>query len=265
MSKLLIYIVIFSAFIFGYIKYLERRGIYYPIKEISFTPQDINLPFEDAYFTTEDNLRLNAWLIPKADSKYTIMLFHGNAGNIGDRIDKIKLLYDAGASIFIVDYRGYGKSRGSPSEEGFYKDAIAAYNYLVNERKIDSRRIVLYGESIGNAVAIHLAAQVKTKALIVEGGFSRGRDMAKTIYPFLPNFLFADSFDCIAKIKSNNTPKLFLHSRQDEIVPFELAKKLFDAAPQPKEFVELIGGHNTAFLDSGQLYPSSVKAFLEKI
>ena len=183
MSRILIYVVIFSAFIFGYVKYLERRGIYFPIKEISSTPKDINLPFEDAYFTTKDNLRLNAWLIPKADSKYTIMLFHGNAGNIGDRIDKIRLIYEAGASVFIVDYRGYGRSRGSPSEKGFYKDALAAYSYLVNERKIDSRQIVLYGESIGNAVAIDLAAREKIKALIIEGGFSKGRDMAKRIYP----------------------------------------------------------------------------------
>jgi fermentation-respiration switch protein FrsA (DUF1100 family) len=261
----MLYIILGIILIVGYVKYIEMRGIYYPIKNLEFTPANINLKFEDVYFKTIDNLKLNAWFIPHPEAKYTLLFFHGNAGNLQDRLDKINMLHNLGLNIFILDYRGYGKSEGKPSEKGLYKDAQAAYSYLVNVRKILPDEIILYGESLGTAVAIDLAAKFKVKALILEGAFSCGRDMAKTIYPYLPNFIFTNSFNSLEKIKKISTAKLFLHSQEDEIVPNKLTKKLFASACLPKYFIELKGSHNNAFLDDKEQYLSAIASFLTKL
>ena len=262
--RLCITILLGLGLLFFYIKYLENNGIYYPIKDIGFYPSSIGLSYEETDITTEDGCNINGWFIPYPNAKYTLLFCHGNAGNIGDRIDKLDLLRRIGLNIFIVDYRGYGKSQGRPFENGFYLDAQAAYNYLLNTHNIKSEQIILYGESLGTAVVIDLASKKKVRAVIVEGAFSRGRDMAVKIYPFLPAFLFSNSFDSIRKITKINVPKLFIHSRNDEVVPFALASKLYNTAGEPKEFVEIIGGHNTAFLDSKEKYVSAIALFIEK-
>ena len=263
MLRGIVFIVIVIAVVIGYVKYIENRIIFYPMKDIEFTPDLVGLTFEDIYIKTQDNLQINGWFIPHDSAKYTLLLCHGNAGNLGHRLEKLLILHKIPLNIFIFDYRGYGKSQGKPCESGIYLDAAAAYDYLVNERKISPEHIVCYGESLGTAAAVHLAAGKKVGALIVESGFSRGKDMAKRIYPFLPAFLFSDTFDNLSRIKKIGAPKLFIHSKNDEIVPFSLARKLYDAAPGPKRFTELIGGHNTAFLDSQQDYLASIKAFIE--
>lgn len=263
--RMMLYIILGILLIFGYVKYLEMRGIYYPIKNLEFTPRQINLNFEDVYIKTTDNLKLNAWFIPHPEAEYTLLFFHGNAGNLQDRLDKIKMLQNLGLNIFIIDYRGYGKSEGKPSEKGLYKDAQAAYTYLVNVRKISPEQIILYGESLGTAVAIDLAAKFKVKAIILEGAFSCGRDMAKTIYPYLPRFFFSDTFNSLEKIKKTSAAKLFLHSQEDEIVPIKLVKKLFSLSFPPKYLVELKGSHNTAFLDDQAQYLSAIAHFIEKL
>src|SRR3989338_1230824 len=258
-------ILIGLGLIFAYVKYLEYKGIYYHVKEILIYPSSAGMSFKDIYITTEDNVRINGWFISNPKAKYTLLFFHGNAGNIGDRIDKLQLLYKAGLNIFIIGYRGFGKSQGRPSEPGFYRDAFAAYDYLLNTIGIDPDQIILYGESLGSAIAVNLAFHRKVKALILEGAFSCGRDMAVKIYPFLPRFIFSNSFDSLTKIKEINAPKLFIHSRDDEIVPFNLAKKLYNHARGPKEFLEIEGDHNSAFLSSRRLYVSSISAFIEKL
>lgn len=250
---------------FLYIKYIEKSSIFFPSKELMITPEYIQLPFEDVYITTKDNFKINGWFIPNKNTQYTILFFHGNGGNIGDRLEKIRLLYQLQVNIFIIDYKGYGKSQGSPSEKGLYLDAEGAYNYLVNDRRIRPEHIILYGESLGGTVAAHLASVVDVGALILEGTFSRGRDMAKIFYPFLPSFLFSDRFDSLRKIKKIDAPKLFIHSREDEIVPFKLGKKLYDAAEGQKYLAEIKGGHNTAFLDSQERYLTSLSFFIEGI
>lgn len=258
-------ILIGFGLIFVYIKYFEHKGIYYPVKEILIYPSSVSIPFNDIYITTEDNVRINGWFISNPKAEYTLLFFHGNAGNIGDRIDKLRILYQAGANIFIIDYRGFGKSQGRPSEHGFYRDASAAYDYLLNTIGIDQDRIILYGESLGTAVAVDLAFRRKVKALILEGAFSRGRDMAVKIYSFLPGFIFSNSFDSLTKIKGIDAAKLFIHSRDDEIVPFNLARKLYDRAKEPKDFLEIQGDHNSGFLASQQSYISSISAFIGRL
>jgi len=260
--RIILNILIGIGLIFAYVKYLEYKGIYYPVKEILIDPSSAGMPFKDIYIITEDNVRINSWFISNPKARYTILFFHGNAGNIGDRIDKLELLYQEGLNIFIIDYRGFGKSQGRPSERGFYRDASAAYEYLVNTIGASPERIILYGESLGSAIAVDLAFHRKVKALILEGAFSCGRDMGVKFYPFLPRFIFANSFDSLTKIKDIAAPKLFIHSRDDEIVPFSLAKKLYDRAREPKEFLEVRGDHNSAFLDSKEPYISSIRAFV---
>jgi len=264
-ARIMVYVILLCALFFIYIKYLERRGIYYPAKEINFYPSTVNLAFEDVYLTTPDKLKINAWYVPCEKAKFTLLFCHGNAGNIMDRLDKIQLLQHLGLNIFIFDYRGFGRSEGSPEEKGIYLDAQAAYDYLINTLKVRPAEIILYGESLGSAVAIDLARQKQVGAVIIEGGFSCGKDMAAKIYPFLPGFIFSDVFNSISKIKEIHAPVLFIHSREDEIVSLNLAYKLYQQANAPKEFVELSGSHNTSFLDSWQKVTSSISAFIHKL
>jgi len=263
--KLALNILLGLGLIFAYIKYIEQKGIYYPAKEISVYPSLFGIPFKDIYIVTEDKVKINAWFLPNPQAKYTILFFHGNAGNIAGRIDKLQILYDLGFNIFIIDYRGFGKSEGRPSETGLYRDAFAAYDYMPGTLGIKPEGIILYGESLGTAVAIDLAIHREVKGLILEGAFSCGRDMAVKIYPFLPGFIFSNSFDSLAKIEDIGVPKLLIHSREDKIVPFSLAEKLYKHAKGPKVFLEIRGDHNNAFLSSKEQYASSILAFAEGI
>jgi len=265
MNKVLFLILLLIGFIVLCIRYIETWGIFFPKKEIEVYPSALNLPFEDVYIKTQDGVRINGWFIPQSNARHTLLFFHGNAGNIEHRLDKLLMLRETGVNMFIIDYRGFGKSEGRLTEGGFYLDANAAYNYLVNSRRIRPEQIILYGESLGTAVVIDLAAKVKVAAIIIEGAFSGGWDMAVKIYPFLPALLFSNKFNSLRKIKKVGAPKLFIHSINDEIVPFALANKLYKAASGPKEFVELIGSHNTAFFDSKEKYVSSIRLFIEKL
>ena len=235
------------------------------MREMYATPDQADLAYEEIYFGTSDNKRLNGWFIPNNNAKFTILFCHGNAGNISHRIEKVSILHNLGVNIFVFDYRGYGKSSGKPSESGLYKDAEAAYRYLVEKRKISKDDIILYGESIGSAVIIDLAKKVDVKALITEEAFTSIKDMARMAYPFLPHFIFSSRFDCISKIKDVTCDKLIIHSIDDEIVPFYLGERLFNAARPPKKFLKIRGAHNTAFLDSEEQFKEGIKNFLEEL
>jgi len=262
----IIYLILIGVFLLVlYIKHIESSAVFFPDKKIEFFPSQVNLAFEDVFFQTADGVKLNGWFIAKPNATYTILLFHGNAGNIGHRLDKLLALRQTGVNIFIIDYRGFGKSEGRISEKGLYLDARAAYDYLVEARQIPAAEIILYGESLGSAAAIDLAAKIKVKAIIVEGAFSKGRDMARRMYPFIPDFLFSDSYNSLKKIERIDVPKLFIHGRDDEIVPFELARKLYSLSQEPKEFVEISGGHNSAFMDSQEKYISAIASFIKNL
>jgi fermentation-respiration switch protein FrsA (DUF1100 family) len=265
MARIIYLTLLGAVLLMLYIKHIESRALFFPEKEIEFFPSQVNLPFEDVVFNTPDGIKLNGWFIPQPNAPYTLLFFHGNAGNIGHRLDKLLTLLPTGANIFIIDYRGFGKSEGKISEKGLYLDAQAAYDYLVEARQIPAVQIILYGESLGTAAVIELAAKVKVKAIILEGGFSKGRDMAGRMYPFIPNLLFSDSYNSLERIKRIGVPKLFIHSRDDEIVPFELARKLYEASPEPKKFVEINGGHNSAFMDSKEKYIAAIDLFIRNL
>ena len=265
MIKNFTYIFILIVFVIVYLRYFEHRALYFPTKEIEFTPEIINLSYEDIYFSTEDSIKLNAWFVPARDSRFTLLFCHGNGGNICHRIEKIKTLNALGLDVFIFDYRGYGKSDGRMSERGFYRDVSAAYEYLISERKISPDRIVLYGESLGGAVAIDLAARTHVRALITESTFSSTKDAAREIFPYFPVFLISSKFDSLDKIKNIKAPKLIIHSQNDEIIPFVQSEKLFNAAPEPKKRLILIGPHNSCYIDSEERYIAGIEEFLNSI
>ncbi len=264
MRAIIIFIGIIILLFFS-IRHLEQKNLFFPFREIETKPNDIGLDYEDITVTTKDAVRLVGWFVPSKMHRATLIFCHGNAGNIGHRIEKIKIFNELNLDVLIFDYRGYGMSTGSPSEDGLYLDAEAAYDYLVNAKKISPSGIIVYGESLGGAVAVDLASKYEVGGIIIEGGFTSVKDMAKKIFPFIPTFVYANKFDSLQKIKNVKYPKLILHSIDDEIVPFEFGKKLFVAALEPKEFVELRGGHNDAFLASKEIFRSRIDLFVNRL
>ena len=260
-----ILLLIVSVFIFIYVRYYEKKNIYFPIKEIEFTPSDLGFKFDDVFFVNKEGLTLNGWFIKAANPRGTLLFCHGNAGNISHRLEIINILYKLNLNIFIFDYRGYGRSQGIPSEDGLYQDTYAAYQYLVSRKDVDNRSIIVYGRSIGANVAIDLVSQVEPACLISDGSFTSAYDMGRIIFPLLPiQWIITVKYDALSKIKNITTPKLIIHSRDDEVVPFRLGKKLFDAAAQPKEFYIMQGTHNEGLLSASQEYTRRLDSFINK-
>jgi fermentation-respiration switch protein FrsA (DUF1100 family) len=236
-----------------------------PSRKLNATPQDIGLPFENIHLLTDDGARLHGWYIPAAQARGTLLFFHGNAGNISHRLDSIRLFHDLRLSVLIFDYRGYGQSEGTPSEEGTYRDALAAWRYLTEERGIATSRIVLFGRSMGAAIAAWLATQKQPGVLIVESAFTSVPDTAAELYWWLParrlsRFKYATR-DYVAQARC---PVLVVHSPEDEIIPFHHGEAILAAAREPKEMLRLRGGHNDGFMTSGRLYSDGFDAFLAR-
>ena len=232
---------------------LENALLYFPDKKIGATPDKIKLKFDEITLETADQVKINAWWLPNDKAKATLLFSHGNAGNISNRLEKLKIFHDLGLNVLIYDYRGYGKSEGKPNEKGLYADAQAANDYAVKEKKIPADQIISYGESLGGAVAAHLAAGNKAKALILDSTFSSLEEMAKERMPLLAG-LAKGKFDTLASLKKTECPVLVLHSPDDEVVPYKQGRSLFDTAKEPKSFVKLSGGHNDGFWKSKNVY-----------
>jgi hypothetical protein len=246
---------------------MEEKFIFFPAAEIEHTPRDVGLAFDDVYFTATDGVRLNGWLVLRPGARITLLWFHGNGGNIGHRVEHLKLLYDkVGANLFIIDYRGYGRSGGMVSEEGTYRDAEAALEYLRSRKEIDVKGIVLFGQSLGAAVAAELAARKDCLALILEAPFASIREMARVAFPFLPIGPFVRTrYDVVETIRKVKAPLLVLHGDEDDVVPFEQGKKVFAAAVSPKEFHAIPGAHhNDTFIAGGDEYFSTLKDFIQR-
>ena len=248
--------------LFSLIRYIEKRSLYFPLRAIEVTPHDIGLEYEEIIVSTGDGVRISGWFIPSPAPRATILLSHGNGGNISHRLDKIKVLNDLKVNVLIFDYRGYGMSKGRPSEQGLYLDCEAMYRYLVNEKNTPPEKIIGYGESLGGAVIIDLAGRLPLGGIIIEGSFTSIRDMAKHYLPFIPTFVYKTTFNSIDKIMKVTSPKLHFHSMSDDVVPYELGKKLFDNAQGPKKFVNLQGGHNDSFLISEETYAAGLDSFI---
>jgi fermentation-respiration switch protein FrsA (DUF1100 family) len=258
-------LISFLVFLILYLKYYEKKGIYFPIRKIHLTPKEMGLEFEDVYFSSSDGIKLNGWYVPAKESRTTVLFCHGNAGNISHRIEVIYLFWKLGLSVFIFDYRGYGRSQGSPSEEGLYRDAQAAYNYLIEKRSLKEESIVVYGKSIGANVAVELCSKVRPAALISESAFTSALDMGKKLFPFLPiKWFISIKYDALSMMKDITIPKLIIHSKDDRIIPFRHGRKLFEAAPEPKEFYPMRGGHNEALFLAEKDFVKKIDLFLQK-
>ncbi len=214
----------------------------------------------DVWLTTADDVKIHAWWVPSPGAKWVSLYLHGNGGNLTHRLDHLQEIRAAGSSVLIIDYRGYGKSSGGPSEHGLYLDAEAAYRYLVDAGHRVSN-ILLHGESLGCAVAVDLAARHECGGVVLEAPFTSVREVAGRVLPLLGP-LIAWGFDSKSKIDRVKAPILIIHGTRDEVIPFELGKALFDAAHQPKSFWELDGsGHNNILETAGPAYRQRLSEF----
>ena len=245
---------------------MQPKFLYSPEGEVSSTPDELDLKFEDIVFKSADGLNLSGWYIPAKDSKLTLLFCHGNGGNMAHRLDSINIFQNLGLNCFIFDYRGYGDSQGKPSEEGTYMDAMAAYKWLIEEKKIPAKDIIIFGRSLGGSIATQLASKVETGALIVESAFTSYVDMGKEYYTYMPVRWFARfAYRTIDYIKNVHCPVLLIYSGNDEIVPYKFGLELYEAANEPKEFIEIFGGHNDCFLASGEIYTEVWEKWLKLI
>jgi fermentation-respiration switch protein FrsA (DUF1100 family) len=244
----------------------QSKLIWFPGKPGNATPRDLGLEFEDRTIATQDGERLHAWFLPaKGEARGALLLSHGNAGTIEDRLDVARFFVEERVSVLLYDYRGYGRSSGSPNEEGTYADGRAAWKELVEQQGFAPARILLYGESLGGGIAVELATEVASAGLILHDTFSSLDDAAAFHYPWLPvRWLLRTHYDNLSKIGRVHTPLFLVHSPQDEVIPFEQGRRLFAAAAEPKEFLETAGGHNgPGWLGRGE-WRARLSAFIER-
>jgi len=244
----------------------QPHFIYFPSRAAGVTPAAIGLSYADVHLDTADGVRLHGWYLPAAGARGTLLFLHGNAGHIGHRLDSLALFNELAMAVLIIDYRGYGASGGRPHERGTYADAEAAWRYLVEDRGIDPDTIVVFGRSLGAAIAIHLATRVEAAGLVVESGFTSVRDLARHHYPWLPGALaLRIRYPALERIGAVRCPVLVAHGRGDGIVPFAMGERLYAAAPAPKWFLELDGGHNDGFLRTGNRYRAALARFFAQV
>jgi fermentation-respiration switch protein FrsA (DUF1100 family) len=274
----------------------QSQLVFYPGigREVAVTPQTYGLNFEPVEIRTADGETLSAWWIPAEEPRGTVLLFHGNAGNISHRLDYLMMFHRMRYATLIIDYRGYGRSTGSPSEEGTYKDAEAAWDYLRGARGVRQQDLVIVGESLGGAVASWLAAKmslipspspegrreavgaplhkgegsgvrVGPRAVVLLSTFTSATDLGAQIYWFLPVRLISRiGYDSAENLKRIKAPVFVAHSRDDEVIPFSHGRRLFELAGEPKAFVEMRGGHNDGFIFVRPEWGAQLAAFLER-
>jgi uncharacterized protein len=255
------------AVLIAYVWCFQSRLIYFPNvpgRTLTATPAEIGLDFEEVRIATADRTALHGWYVAAGADAPVVLFCHGNAGNISHRLDWLEMFNDMGLAVFLFDYRGYGRSSGTPSEQGTYLDARAAWDYLTKTKRHAPKSIVIFGESLGGPIAAHLATDVSPGALILASTFSSAPDLASGFYWFLPVRLLARfHYPTAEYVVRVHAPTLLLHSRTDEIVPFSHAEAIFRRANEPKELLEIRGDHNSALLVSRQQIAAGVQRFLE--
>ena len=253
------------AFLLSMVYFNQENLMYMPTRELVLTPSAIGQVYEDVWLTTEDGVRLHGWFLPVDKPRATLLFLHGNAGNISHRMDSLRIFHRLGLAVLIIDYRGYGKSTGKPSEVGTYLDAQAAWEYLHLQRGIAAEEIVIFGRSLGAAIAAHLAADQTPAAVILESAFTSAADLGAELYPWLPvRHLIRFEYPTLSRVRAIQAPLLLIHSPGDEIVPYRHAERLLTAANEPKELFTLQGGHNDGFLRSQPHYQYHIDNFLTR-
>lgn len=253
-------LVLVLVFVLGaaFVMFFENRLIYFPSKE-----EPARSPGEEVELTTSDGLKIHGWYLSHPEAKASILFFHGNAGHLGDRRGYVEDLRKLPANVLAIDYRGYGKSEGEPDEPGLYRDAKAAYDWLA--KKVPPERIVVLGKSLGGGPACEIALREKVGGLILQSAFTSAPDMSRRVMPFFPaRWFMRTKYDNLSKVREIRCPKLFIHARGDEIVPFEMGERLHAAAAEPKACSWYDrGGHNELIDANAQAYFPLLRRFLQ--
>ncbi len=248
------------------VKALERLMIYYPLNDHDFeTPQSPVKP-QDIYWTSDDGIETHGWLLENSKSDRILVYFHGNAGSIAGRYPWALQLMNAGVSVLMVEYRGYGRSKGEPSEDGIYRDAHAVWRWLVTTKMVRPENIILYGKSLGGGPATELASHYRAGGLVLQSTFTSIPDMAKRVMPWVPKFLVQTQFDNEKKLKSVEVPTLIIHSRGDDLIPFEHSVRNAASAKNLVSHLIYHGyGHNDLVAGEGQSIVKAIKGMLSGV
>ncbi len=275
--KYAIFVAVGFVAVWGLIVLFEDSLIFFPSTypagfwDTEAVSRGSGVDIEDCFFDTDDGLRLHGWWArPVADrdsrDQPVVLFFHGNAGNLSDRAGFVADLCGLEVEVLIVDYRGYGRSEGRPSEQGLYRDAEAAWRFLTVENEVPDDRIVLLGKSLGGVAAVDLSTRIHPAGLILQSCFTSVPDMATRYYPFVPRFIVRTRMDNLDKIGRVSCPVLVVHSTGDEIAPFDMGRRLFDAAEEPKSFFEIQGaGHNETIAVGGRQYLEALGGFVHEV
>lgn len=239
--------------------------VYFPMRDMRLTPADAKLAYTNITITTQDGVDIDAWWVPAKSPRATVLFCHGNGGNISYCIETLAVINRLGLNALVFDYRGYGKSSGTPSEQGTYLDAEAAWNYLVTQQKIAPPQIIIWGRSLGGAVAARTAARHRCGLVIIESAFTSVPDLAQERIKWLPSWVLARyAYTTRRYLEQISTPTLIIHSPDDEIIPFAHGLTLFETLKGPKAFLEIKGSHNQGFMDSLAIYEAGIDAFIKR-
>jgi len=264
MTNFIIFFVLGLLLLNIWMYFQQPNMTFYPSRELDQSPASWGLDYDDVTLNTADEVQLHGWYLPSPQSEQVLLFFHGNGGNISHRRDSIEIFHRLGLNVLIIDYRGYGQSEGTPDEQGLYQDASAAWRYLTDQKGFANDQILIFGRSLGGAIAARLASGVQARGLILESTLSSARDFARDVFPILSRLILTRyDFNTVAYIQHVNYPVLVLHSPEDEIMPFHLGEKVFQAAHEPKRFVRMQGGHNDGFLQSQPGYEQELDRWLK--
>ncbi len=241
--------------------------LYFPSRAIMQTPAQVGLDYSDLRLETDDGERLHGWWIGARSAPIGHMLVcHGNAGNVGDRVLHAALLTAAGFDVLLFDYRGYGRSTGTPSEQGTYRDAHAAREWLLGCPAVDRSRIFYLGESLGGAVALELACSHPPAGLVLLSTFTSIREASRAHYPFIPARLVPDAYPSLQRIRTMRAPLLVLHGDRDEIAPVAHGEALFGAAPGIKRMRVYPGlGHSDLVPQAGKGFADEIASWAKEV
>jgi len=246
---------------------LQEKLIFLPEPKISATPQCINLDYDDVWLLTADRVWINGWYLPspQSDKQPTILYLHGNAGNMSHCLDVVAAIHRLGLACLMIDYRGYGRSQGSPSEQGMYSDAATAWMWLRHRKGLRADQIVIWGFSLGGPVAAKLAESTNPGGLILDSTFTSLKELGHRLFPTMPvSLIMRLNYSTSESLQNVRCPVLIVHSRKDNIVPFSFASELYATAGQPKRFLETDGEHNRGFQTAKRRYIRGIGKFLKE-
>lgn len=264
LAGLVVVVALFTVLLAG----CENSLIYHPVKYPKglWETSEMPLPIQDVWFEAKDGVKLHGWYIPREKAVATLLFFHGNAGNITNRLENIFFLHHLDLNVFIFDYRGFGRSEGDPDEKGVQLDSQAAYDTVLTQPGVSVPSLFIFGRSLGGAFASYTASRNPAAGLILESTFTNADEMADKMFPILPvGWFISSELNTQGYVAHLNIPKLFIHGTQDTLIPFTMGRELYKGAAEPKEFYSIVGaGHNNTYRVGGKEYFDTIQAFVTR-